>query len=261
MISAFGVEHQISKSMLPGGRFVPASKLSAIGRGKNRALTEARRTLTLPKGQYIQGSPVKGVSAKGRSMYEDGGSHRGMGQKVHTDVQTHEHVSQFGNPSGGDGGTLLAHSQPNGKGGGLLRMDPNQPGQEQTYKHEMAHLKPKRNPVRLFERTSTDTKRLGREEGRADFIGQGKKTPGRYPGDHRFQEGYDEVQTKMHRASQRPKKNRRFIVDSKGVAVQKSAFGITHGKIKALKPTAKLPEYLKTKDKEPVKYPLSRNRK
>lgn len=208
------------------------------------------------------GKKVEGKSAKGQQLYDNGQVTRGMGSKVHTDVLPPELHTKFGtlHPKGTQ---LLGHSQPNGKGGGILRMNPNAAPEDQaaTYKHEMAHLSPKRNPHRLAERTQNSPLRAGREEGRADFTGRGKMTPGAYPGGEDFQRGYNQVQRSMHHASKQPKKPRKFAVDSQGVAVQKSAFGVTHGKIKALKSTAKLPDYLKPKDKEPVKFPLSRNRK
>lgn len=214
MRDAFGIE----KSMV-GGEYIPATKLTS----------GARKIIGRRAAQKVAapGKKVEGQSAKGRTVYPDGLANRSMNRKIHTDVLAPVHHLENGklHPMGTQ---LLGHSQPNGKGGGVLRMNPHAPDQEATYKHEMAHLTPKRNPVRFFERTSSDPKRLGREEGRADYTANKKKTPGSYPGSQEFQHGYNQVQDKMHRASKLPKKPRKFAVDSQGTAVQKSAFGVDH---------------------------------
>lgn len=176
-----------------------------------------RRTKTKTSAENnIPGRKVKGQSAKGQTMYDT--ETRSMKRKISTDlVQPHHEDPRLK----GKGYKLLGHSQPNGRGGGILRMNTNASAAEQatTYRHEVAHLTPKRNPTRFFERTS-DPKRLGREEGRADFVAHGKKTPGQYPGEASFQRGYNQTQRKLSEASAR-KKKRTFAVDSKGTAVQK----------------------------------------
>lgn len=98
----------------------------------------------------------------------------------------------------------VAQSAPNGKGGGIIRMSPKLKGKErkQTLRHEKAHLTPKRNPFRITT-INRSQKKSGGEEGRADFIAAGKRTPGEYPGSKKFQRSYDEVQRKMHRAQKR----------------------------------------------------------
>lgn len=218
MISAFGVEH-VSKSMVGGGHYIPASKLTSGAKNiiRNRMKPENKNT-------HVPGKKVKGQTAKGRQIYEDDVPTRSLGRKVTTDVlpdSPHPKLKPMGH-------TLLGASRPNGRGGGIVRMNPNAPDQANTYRHEMAHISPKRNPVRFFERTSGEGRRLGREEGRADFTASGKRTPGQYPGNRDFQRGYDEVQTKMHRAKKQPRKRRTFAVNSSGEAVQKSAFGVMH---------------------------------
>jgi len=105
-------------------------------------------------------------------------------------------------PRGGD-------AMPNGRGGGHIRIfrgakDPS----GALLRHEMAHLKPRRNPVRFQERRA-DHFRSGSEEGRADYMAHGKQTPGKYPGNKEFTAGYNHVQAKMHAAHQKKAKQQR----------------------------------------------------
>ena len=98
----------------------------------------------------------------------------------------------------------VAQSAPNGKGGGVIRMSPKLKGKErkETLRHEMAHVTPKRNPYRITV-INRSQKKSGGEEGRADFVAAGKKTPGAYPGSKKFQRSYNDVQRKMARAKKR----------------------------------------------------------
>jgi hypothetical protein len=96
----------------------------------------------------------------------------------------------------GEHPALQGYSQPNGKGGGHVRIFHDTQDVSHTLRHEKAHITPKRNPVRFQERYANEARR-GREEGRADFTASGKQTTGRYPGGEDFQRGYNEVQGKM----------------------------------------------------------------
>jgi hypothetical protein len=224
MISAFGVEH-IAKSYVSGKGWVKATDLTPGM--KNLIRTRARNKGRGAGGSATPGRKVEGQSAKGRTVYDR--ETRSMQRRISTDV-----LDSGDSRLKSLGYQVLGHSQPNGRGGGILRMNPRGANQEATYRHELAHLKPKRNPVRLSERTA-DSRRLGREEGRADFIGnRGKRTPGSYPGNKQFQRGYNEVQNRMHLN----RKPRKFEVDSKGTTVQKSAFGVLHKALKLGKPVS-----------------------
>lgn len=224
MNSAFGVDHgEVAKSFV-GGKAVRAMDLTRAMRAEIKDRTRVPHDYPLPQGEYIPGRKIQGQHSKGRQLYSDEHEVRSMKRKISTGPIESPHHKLV--PTGEQ---LLGMSRPNGKGGGILRMNLKAPNQDVTYAHEMAHLKPKRNPARFFERIGEDQRKLGREEGRADFIGnKNKKTPGNYPGSEEFQRGYNEVQHKMagstgsraRKARQRP----RFAVDSKGTATVKKSF-------------------------------------
>lgn len=96
---------------------------------------------------------------------------------------------------------ILGTAQPNGRGGGAV--DLFRGATENTARHEQAHIAPRRNPLRFFERTRDET-RHGREEGRADYLASGHHSSyaeeDHYPGTPKFRQGYAEVQDRMRAA-------------------------------------------------------------
>lgn len=172
---AFG----ICKSYVPGSGYKSAKALSDVERHivRNKALGNSAAF-------KAKGSPAKNApSSKGRRIYEGQETQRGKLTRV---VASR---SQTGKPQ------VEGFSQPDGRGGGRVVIH-DDADFKTTAKHEMAHITPKRNPVRFYERVKDET-RLGREEGRADYIAHGKQSTGSYPGSSQFKRGYDEVQGKM----------------------------------------------------------------
>lgn len=85
-----------------------------------------------------------------------------------------------------------------------------------TMRHERAHLAPKRN-THTFKQRIKDPVRLGREEGRATYMGGEGDTYGRRFADpskeKQFRQGFNEVYGRMQ---------------AKGTRIKKSAFGVIH---------------------------------
>lgn len=183
MHSAFGVDHGISKSFVPGKGFKAASKLDSTERHIVRNKAQGNRAVMRQVGGRLKNSP----SARGQKIYP------GIETKKGVLKQVVAHRTKM--PQGAPGTKIEGYSQPDGRGGGRITVAQDADF-TMTHRHEMAHITPKRNPHRFFERTA-DPKRLGKEEGRADFTAYRGKTPGNYPGNKDFQSGYNEVQGKM----------------------------------------------------------------
>lgn len=196
MISAFGVEH-FSKSYVPGQGFKSASKLDAIERHIVRNATLGGKNARKLVGTTEQRAAQKQKRGGNRTkIYEDiPTKQRGKLTKVVANR------AQTGRPS-----SVQGFSQPDGRGGGRVVIH-DDADFASTARHEMAHIAPKRNPVNFFDRVK-DPKRLGKEEGRADFRAHGKQTNGQYPGGEDFQQGYNEVQGKMAAAKWRKNQKR-----------------------------------------------------
>lgn len=209
-MNAFGIEHTpLSKSFVPGEGFKAASKLSQVERHIIRNKASGNKL------KYKKGLTPEKVapSSKGRRIHDDwdeAGPQLGLkrlstkrtGKVLLSRRSEPVHVQGMEGP--GSLNPLKAQAFPDGKGGGVIRTYKG--GEDRTtLLHEKAHLTPKRNPVRFRERALSDPKRNGREEGRADFVAHGKATPGQYPGNDRFKEGYNEVQTKLSQAAFRRK--------------------------------------------------------
>lgn len=178
---------KVSKSYIPGKGWVKASQLSGKGKVALRGAVDSSRGARKSLGTSEQSAP----SAKGRKMWE---GHKTAKGKVVRVMGSAEHdLTSLSKPG------LVGLSRPNGRGGGEVKVYAHAPSQSRTLKHEMAHITPKRNIVN-FQQRAKNPRKAGREEGRADYIGNGAKTKGSYPGNRQFQRGYNEVQRKMHRA-------------------------------------------------------------
>ncbi len=181
----------IEKSFVPGQGYKSAKKLTDIERHIVRNKSLGNRAAFKTKGVPFKNAPA----SSGNKLYPKlNSSKRGALTRVVA------HRKETGAPHGVQG-----FSQPDGRGGGRLVIHSDVKGKEfqETARHEMAHIAPKRNPHRFFQRVNSDPKRLGRDEGRADFVASGKQTTGQYPGDRAFKEGYNEVQGKMAAAQYR----------------------------------------------------------
>lgn len=192
MISAFGIEHTVSKSYVPGVGFGAASELSRRGRDAVKAGVATSRASRKTMGTTEQFAQKN--TPKKRKIYP--------GEKTPLKSLVKKPSARLDRKAKNDG-SLAGYSRPNGRGGGYVKVYHDVPDKELTMRHEMAHITPRRNPHTLQVRTQDPT-RLGREEGRADFIAHGKKTPSHYPDqtgeERKFQRGYNEVQRKMHGA-------------------------------------------------------------
>lgn len=184
MNSAFGVDHGgVRKSFVPGGGFKRAKGLTEIERHIVRNKAQGNRAM------LRQGQSQK-PSAKGRKIWEGIETKRGKLNQVmasRTQTGAGPHIQGFSNPDGRGGGRVVIHTDADFK---------------TTARHEMAHIKPKRNPVTMQARLK-NPERLGREEGRADFLAHGKQSTGSYPGDDTFKRGYNETQGRMAAAKWR----------------------------------------------------------
>lgn len=189
----------ITKSQLVTGGYKAAKDLTAAER-KLIGAKAAGKTIRLKTRsgvlKEVKSKPNRmktAPSAKGRQIYpgiktERGKLTRVVASRSQTGAATR--VQGFSRPDGRGGGHVVIHDDADFK---------------TTAMHEMAHITPKRNPVHYFERTKNPT-RLGREEGRADFVAHGRQTAGQYPGSEDFQRGYNEVQGKMASAKGRKEK-------------------------------------------------------
>lgn len=255
-LSAFGVEHSISKSFIPkhipggrGGKYIKATQLTTRERqgmkthfSRKRHMRRATEGKELGLGtpldvirgkRPVQKSYVPGVgwgkaselSRRGRESVKAGVATSRASRKT---MGTSEQFARKNTPKkrqiypegktplnrlvvkpkarldrrAKENPTLAGFSMPNGRGGGYVKVYHDAP--KGTLEHEMAHVTPRRNPHTLQQRVR-DPRRMGREEGRADFVASGKKTPGEYNPkadveERKFTRGYNEVQRKMHNA-------------------------------------------------------------
>lgn len=192
-ISAFGIDHDaVAKSQLSPGVFKPISSMTPLQRTKVK-----RRLVEAPKSPGY--GPTRGQSSAGRKLWEGHTTPAGRAARV---------VEVKGNrktPLGSGAGAnykAAASAMPNGRRGGTLVFYNGNKANKTVARHEWAHMNVKRNVARAQERFA-DPIRLGREEGRADFLAHGRQTPDRYPGTPAFKSGYNEVQAKMMRAKYR----------------------------------------------------------
>jgi hypothetical protein len=185
-----------SKSFVPGRGYKAAKDLSAMERKIVGAKAQGKtiRLKTKSGGEkLVRATPNRAQnapSAKGRKIWEGISTPRGKLTKV---VQSREQTGAGGTNKAG----IQGFSNPDGRGGGRVVIH-SDADFATTARHEMAHIKPRRNPVNFQRRVMKNPQKLGKEEGRADFIGnKGRVTPGSYPGNAEFQRGYNEVQGKM----------------------------------------------------------------
>ena len=191
MESAFGVDHgAVFKSYVPGVGYKPAKALDYAERHILHNATMGAKT------QRKSGKGTPEQVARLRQKIWMNRKEIWPGTKTKRGTLTRVITSR--SETGGVGG----YSQPDGRGGGRVAIAADADFKT-TSRHEMAHIKPKRNPVRMQERLAPGSRRLGREEGRADYIAHGKPTPGQYPGSSDFQSGYNEVQNNMASAKRR----------------------------------------------------------
>jgi len=206
MFSAFGVEHTISKSYIPGKGFKAASRL-----------TQAERSAVHNEAQW-QKRPEKSARLKQLKGKNQTLIHPGIqtprGKLTQVEVRAERADDFLGNSNR----ALQGYSLPNGRGGGHLKVFGDAHNPEEVLRHEKAHLDPNRNAHRFMERRKKSKFRLGREEGRADFTAAGKATPGQYPGNRAFKRGYDNVQNRMAQAKKPP---RTFTVSPGGTVREK----------------------------------------
>ena len=172
MISAFGVEHGISKSLV-GGVFKPASKLTRAERGavggykKARGVTAADQEFKHVQGQtkayHAALTPTRSFKSKSGTthVYEHNILSRGIPKGA----------AGFHVREGGKQGTSHVHYRSDK----IIGAD-NKP--KSTLMHEMAHARPARSSYRMNQIIDSP-KKLFREEGRADFESRGhfKKRP------------------------------------------------------------------------------------
>ena len=235
-LSAFGVEHSISKSFIPkhipggrGGKYIKATQLTTRERqGMKTHFSRKRRMRQVTK-SYVPGvgyGAASELSRSGRAAVKAGVATARSSRKT---MGTNEQYARKNTPKkrkifpgektplkslvakpnarldrkAKANPNLMGESRPNGRGGGYVKVYRDAEDPEATFRHEMAHITPRRNPHTQQVRTK-DPQRLGREEGRADYIAHGKKTPGHYADQtgegRKFSRGYNEVQRKMHNA-------------------------------------------------------------
>jgi len=181
---------EVAKSYVPGVGYKAAAKLDHVER-------HIVRNATLGNAAARKKGIVRPQS--GRTEINPGiKTPRGKLKQVFPQYSK----AETGSPNNMEGFSLI-----NGRGGGMAFVHRDAHDPAATYRHEMAHIGPRRNPVHFQERVKDET-RKGREEGRADFIAHGKPTTGQYPGGEQFQRGYNEVQGKMAAAKWR-KQNRK----------------------------------------------------
>lgn len=213
-MSAFGIDHEpLSKSMVTPGVYKPAKLLAGTERSGLRAsIATAKKGVSddvFGGNQRLNrttrrplGSAPSAQSGGGRKIW---GGKVGETRSLGTKVKIADSDEVVAHPTDADK-FKRGSAQANGRGGGLITLHPKTPKfaekRDAVIRHEKAHLAPKRNPVRWQERRK-DPVRVGREEGRADFVAHGKATTGLYPGSPEFRSGYNEVQTKMAAAQKR----------------------------------------------------------
>lgn len=213
MISAFGIDHTVSKSFPRPGVPVKAVEMSSLERTKlKRRLVWSKNTGSsqegygpkrdtgsrfLPKGPA---TPIPSLGDRRGNRQIWAGSNVG-GLASRTKVVDNPEVQTRTLPSGRKT-ARQGNAKFNGRGGGQITLYPNAPrfDRAKTLRHEMAHVSPRRNPYNAALRMKNPY-RLGKEEGRADFTASQKPTPRQYGNeDPEFNRGYDEVQGLMANA-------------------------------------------------------------
>lgn len=190
---------KVKKSYVPGVGYKALSSLGRVRRGQVREGVEyASRVRANAGSRFKQGNlgGPQGKGAKGRKLWE--GQRTPMNRQIK--VSSRPTAVSRDNPG------IAGYAMANGRGGGKVKVFNSAHATPEdaaiTRAHEIAHVTPKRNIPRLHERTN-NPRVSGREEGRADFIAHGGKSPGAYHDDSpEFQRGYREVQHKMHLARQ-----------------------------------------------------------
>lgn len=195
MISAFDVDHGISKSFVPGKGYVSAAKLTPGQRrdvGFNLHLKNKNRKAGVTQ-------PVK--SAAGRRIWGQGRAPTPQGKTPRVINVKNKSIKL---DSAGVPREQGGYAQPNGRGGGRLVLYNSSANKEfgagAVQRHEMAHITPRRNPHRFGQRIK-EPFRAGREEARADFTALGRGRD--YPGNDEFKRGYDDVIGRMSAAKKR----------------------------------------------------------
>ena len=217
-----GFSTTFNKSYVPGSGYKPAKVLDHIERHIVRNKAAGNLAHNRKNGGIIPRAEMREPSRT--KMYPDRGDiPKGKLKQVFPQFTR----AETGAPPGTEG-----FSRPNGRGGGEVFVHRDAQNAKATYRHEMAHIKPKRNIVRFQQRMKDDFKR-GREEGRADYIGHGKKTKGSYPGNDQFQRGYNDVQNRMLRAKRQKEGKRPFYNPFTG-KVEKSLGVPGQGQMRAI---------------------------
>ncbi len=191
---AFG----ISKSYVPGKGYRAAKNLLP----KDRALVRAKAQGKTIRLKTASGA-TKDIKAQPNRMKN---ARRAKGRQIHQGIKTERGKLtklMMSRTQSGPLGHAEGYSLPDGRGGGHVVVHDGADFKT-TAAHEMAHIKPRRNPVHMANRLKNQNK-LGKEEGRADFSAHGRQTTGQYPGSQMFQGGYNEVQGKMAAAQYRKK--------------------------------------------------------
>lgn len=205
-MSAFGVEHTVAKSYVPGQGYKAAKDLGHFDKLKIRNNRKPLKQNNSAKGREVHpgmnqalGTDMLAGRVK-QLQFSTSGKTNQMARKRGIGVSRYTQKDDFG---GNSGGQVKGFALPNNRGGGRLVLA--RDADKHILRHELQHLKPKRNPHTLNVR-GEDPIRRGREEGRADYLAHGKATPGSYPGDDQFKQGYNEVQYKMARAKREKKR-------------------------------------------------------
>lgn len=166
MISAFGVEHGVSKSLV-GGVFKPASKLTRVERGAVGGYKKARG-VSKPDQEFKQ------VQAQTRAYHATAKPDRSFKSKSGTTHVYEHNMFSRAIPKGAAG----LHIRVGGKKGTShvhYRTTPeigDTSSPKSTLKHEMSHAKPARSSYRMHQ-IIANPKKLMAEEGRADFEASG----------------------------------------------------------------------------------------
>lgn len=156
MISAFGVEHTVSKSYLGGGVFKPAKALDLV-----------ERTQVVGHGKY---AAAHGMTSADRAWKD---TRKAQVEAVHSILShgTKENPSMIP----GSAGTYRVGGKSSGQSYVVSNLPKEIPKKlrRQTMGHEAMHALPKRSSYRLHNQIMSDPKKLFREEGRADYLSGG----------------------------------------------------------------------------------------
>lgn len=224
MISAFGVEHEISKSFVDpfkiGAAAKPARLLSGAERKtiKNRIVSNKQEAVDwgIKPGNSTP-LPKRGSSAQlrgGRKVFREGPAFGSTKQTTQWNAKMPAKEMTDGAQRTPGGRAWKTNTK---KGSGVIHMGGSPSGSYKgtpnanIHSHEQAHLAVKRNPVRARERFANPA-RSGGEEGRADF-GIARAEP--YKGSPEFRAGYERVQGKMAAAKKRKGQNVTFHEQSR----------------------------------------------